>query len=141
MLFLFQGDLFWNVAGLLIFVSLSFSHYIPFPLTTLLNHCSVYQNFRCQKKFYWALGFDYMVFLFCNDKCEKSLDWSIVVITVRAHCFHDCYILRPSCFCEIWALCVSWITYDACGKSPSRVSGYMELNENMCVLIFPFFLL
>ena len=22
------------------------------------------------------------------------------------------YILRPSSFCEIWALCVSWITYD-----------------------------
>ena len=22
------------------------------------------------------------------------------------------YILRPSCFCEIWALYVSWITYD-----------------------------
>ena len=22
------------------------------------------------------------------------------------------YILRPSCFCEIWALCVLWITYD-----------------------------
>ena len=21
-------------------------------------------------------------------------------------------ILHPSCFCEIWALCVSWITYD-----------------------------
>ena len=22
------------------------------------------------------------------------------------------YVLRSSCFCEIWALCVSWITYD-----------------------------
>ena len=22
------------------------------------------------------------------------------------------YIFSPSCFCEIWALCVSWITYD-----------------------------
>ena len=41
--------------------------------------------------------------------CHKA----IVVITGRAHCFHDyIYILRPSCFCEIWALCVSWITYD-----------------------------
>ena len=30
--------------------------------------------------------------------CHKA----IVVITGRAHCFHDCiYILRPSCFCEI----------------------------------------
>ena len=25
-----------------------------------------------------------------------------MVITGRAHCFHDCiYIFRPSCFCEI----------------------------------------
>ena len=30
--------------------------------------------------------------------CNKA----IVVITERAHCFHDCtYILRLSCFCEI----------------------------------------
>ena len=29
--------------------------------------------------------------------CHKA----IVVITGRAHCFHDCtYILRPSCFCK-----------------------------------------
>ena len=25
-----------------------------------------------------------------------------VVITVRAHCFHDCIYICPSCFCEIW---------------------------------------
>ena len=45
---------------------------------------------------------------------------AILVITGRAHCFHDCvytynmyiYLLHPSCFCEIWALWVSWITYD-----------------------------
>ena len=29
----------------------------------------------------------------------------------RAHCFHDCIYICPSCFCEIWAICVSWITY------------------------------
>ena len=41
--------------------------------------------------------------------CHKA----IVVITGRAHCFHDyIYILGSSCFCEIRALCVSWITYD-----------------------------
>ena len=41
--------------------------------------------------------------------CHKA----IAVITGRAHCFHDCiWILRPSCFCEIWVLCVSWITFD-----------------------------
>ena len=26
--------------------------------------------------------------------------------------FMIAYILRSSCFCEIWALCASWITYD-----------------------------
>ena len=37
----------------------------------------------------------------------------IMVIIGRPHCFHDCiYILCPSCFCQIWALCVSQITYD-----------------------------
>ena len=74
LLFLFQGGLFWNVLGVLIFASLSFSHDIPFPLTILLNRFSIYQNFHCQNKFYWALGLDYMVFLSCNDKGEKSLD-------------------------------------------------------------------
>ena len=44
------------------------SLYIPFPLTILLNRWSVYKNFRCQNKFYWALELDYMVvFLFDND--------------------------------------------------------------------------
>ena len=28
-------------------------------------------------------------------------------------------ILRPSCFCEIWALCVSWIIYDHLYYAPS----------------------
>ena len=36
-----------------------------------------------------------------------------VVITERACWFHDCIcVLRPSCSCEIWALCVLWITCD-----------------------------
>ena len=43
--------------------------------------------------------------------CHKA----IVVINGKAHCFHDniyIMILCSSCFCEIWALCVPWITYD-----------------------------
>ena len=31
---------------------------------------------------------------------------------VRAHCFHDCictHVLRPLCYCGVWALCVSGI--------------------------------
>ena len=38
-----------------------------------------------------------------------------VVITGRANFFHDfmiAYRFHSSCFCEIWALCVLWITYD-----------------------------
>ena len=30
-------------------------------------------------------------------------------------------ILHPSCFCEIWALCVSWITYDYLYYAPCLV--------------------
>ena len=37
--------------------------------------------------------------------------WHTECSTQKAHCFHDC-ILHLLCFCEIWALCVLWITYD-----------------------------
>ena len=30
---------------------------------------------------------------------------------------------------------------DMCGKTPSQGSGYMELDETMCILIFQFILL
>ena len=38
---------------------------------------------------------------------------AFVLVTRKAHCFvfMITYLLWPSCFCEIWALCVSWITY------------------------------
>ena len=37
---------------------------------------------------------------------------AIVVISGRAHWFFMIvYILRQSCFCETWAICVPWITY------------------------------
>ena len=32
------------------------------------------------------------------------------------------YVLRPSFFCEIWALCVSWITYDHLYYAPCFAS-------------------
>ena len=48
---------------------------------------------------------------------------AIVVITGRAHCFHDSIYITLSCFFEIWALCVSWITF------------------SFLFLFFPFFLL
>ena len=36
--------------------------------------------------------------------CYKA----ILVISGRAHCFQWFHMLCPSCFCEIWAFCVSW---------------------------------
>ena len=75
--FFFLRILSWDVLGLLIFVSLSFFHYIPFPLTVFLNHCNVYQNFPCQNK--ENLKLDFMVFLSCNDKDERSSDLKAVV--------------------------------------------------------------
>ena len=39
--------------------------------------------------------------MYIMPKC-MSCHKAIVVITERAHCFHDCiYILLSSCFCEI----------------------------------------
>ena len=35
----------------------------------------------------------------------------------------------------------SWSPLICAGKAPLRGSGYMELRENMCILILPFFLL
>ena len=47
--------------------------------------------------------------------CHKA----IVVITGRAHCFHENkYILPSSCFCETSVLCVSWIIYDHLHYAP-----------------------
>ena len=41
-----------------------------------------------------------------------SCDKAIVVITRRAHCYHGCIYITPTCFCRFWTLCVSWITYN-----------------------------
>ena len=44
-------------------------------------------------------------------KCISSHK-AIQVITGRAHCFHNyIYTICQCCFCEILALCVSWITF------------------------------
>ena len=57
--------------------------------------------------------------------CHKA----IVVITGRSHCFHDyIYILRSSCFCEIWAHCASWII-------GSFITTYMYTYTNICTYI------
>ena len=50
--------------------------------------------------------------------CHKA----IVVITGRAHCFRGCiYILRSSCFYEIWAHCLSWIYKSTSGNLKNSV--------------------
>ena len=49
----------------------------------------------------------------CPPGYHHSGFLAIFVIMRRANCFHDCiYLWSSSCFCEIWALCVSWITYN-----------------------------
>ena len=49
----------------------------------------------------------------CPPGYHHSGFLAILVIMRRANCFHDCiYVWSSSCFCEIWALCVSWITYN-----------------------------
>ena len=55
--------------------------------------------------------------------CHKA----IVVITGRAHCNMITYILRSSCFCEIWALCVSWVTYDS--HSPYILKKWLKVAQ------------
>ena len=93
--FLFQGGPLWNVLRFLILASLSFFHYIPFLLSILLNRCSIYQNFCCQNKFYWALKLNYVIFFSCNNKGEKSLDlnknWC--VLSWDVYCQQICHEL------------------------------------------------
>ena len=55
-------------------------------------------------------------------------------------CFHDCivfmiaYILHPSCLCEIWVLCVLWITYDHFYYAPCLAcSSIFVLSCQQCV--------
>ena len=59
--------------------------------------------------------------------CRKAT----VLIAGRAHCFHDCtYILRPSCSCKIWALCVSWITSGHLYKYIHYINIYTHTNTH-----------
>ena len=58
---------------------------------------------------------------------------AILMITGRAHCFHDCrlHTYYASCFCEIWALCVSWIAKPKCMSWPNIiVLIHIGNNEN-----------
>ena len=44
------------------------------------------------------------------------------------------YMLCPSCFCEIWELCVSWITYDHLWP---LIRGYIYIYIYICGLVSP----
>ena len=62
---------------------------------------------------------------------------AIVVITGRAHCFHYCkYKLYPSCFCEIWALFVSWITSDNLYKYIHYINIYTNTHTHTYIYIY-----
>ena len=65
--------------------------------------------------------------------CHKA----IVRITGRAHCFHDgTYILRPSCFCKILPLCVSWITSDHLYKYIHYTHTYIYIYTHIYIYTF-----
>ena len=69
-------------------------------------------------------------------KC-MSFHKAIVVITGNAHCFHDCtYILRSSYFCEIGALCVSWITSDLLDKYVPYINIYTHTHIYIHTFIY-----
>ena len=46
------------------------------------------------------------------------------------------YILHPSCFCEIWAFCVSWITYDLLLYMCMCLSLYMYVCICICICMY-----
>ena len=73
-----------------------------------------------------------------NFICELSTFWFIVVIIIvmmtwRTHCFRDYYLPLP-CFCEIWALCALWITYDHLHCTPclDTWAFFGSLAPEMC---------
>ena len=55
-------------------------------------------------------------------KC-MSFHKVVVVITGRAQCFMIAHMLCTSCFGRVWALGVSWITYDhLCKKNKNKTT-------------------
>ena len=67
--------------------------------------------------------------------CHKA----IVVITMRAHCFHD-YIFIISCFGMVWALWVLSITYDHLNYAPCYVSLALLAHwHKQCLTIYQCF--
>ena len=69
-------------------------------------------------------------------KC-MSYHKAIVVITGRAHCFHDCtYTLRPSSFCKISVLCVLWITSDHLYEYINCMNIYTHIHTHIYIYIY-----
>ena len=70
----------------------------------------------------WALSGSFLPAMCNQTSCAQVHE------LLKGHCgdnqevnivFMITHILYPSCFCEIWALCVSWITYDHLYFAPS----------------------
>ena len=57
--------------------------------------------------------------------CDNSCTWAHEPYII----FMITYILRSSCFCEIGALCVSWITYD-------HLYIYVYIYIYVCIYIY-----
>ena len=45
-------------------------------------------------------------------RCQRALFGSLLPAMCNRTSWTQVHELLQSCFCEIWALCVSWITYD-----------------------------
>ena len=71
---------------------------------------------------YWPLVMRFVYLCFLSFEMNKYKNKYMYIYTyicmscykdIVTHCFHDyIYTLRTSCFCEIWVLCVSQITYN-----------------------------
>ena len=55
---------------------------------------------------------------------------------VATHAFGDMMYIHPSCFCEIWWLCVLWITSDHLYKYIYYINIYTHTNTHTYIYIY-----
>ena len=68
-------------------------------------------NFKIQSWKYCALPVITTMALW-QTHALRDMMYSDILLVPMHIVFMIVYLLRSSCFCEIWALCVSWISYD-----------------------------
>ena len=87
------------------------------------------------------MSFTFALFsLFCPENFFKSFfvyyyQFYLLAFMLKTHIsFMLTYILRPTCSCDIWALCVSWITYEYLHDTPCLTCWalFFSLVPEMC---------